>query len=177
MSRYLLGTDNGCTVAKAGLFTLDGSEVGAASRKIELITRQSGYAEKDMLKSRRATVEPIREVVEKSRVDPKDIACVGCTGHGNGLYLVDADGEPVRNAIGSMDSRARDYVEQRAAEGVDKAIRAKTMQSIWAGQPNALLAWLRDDEPDSNQRQLYTAKYDSYKKVIAALNPIWKALE
>jgi len=47
-----------------------------------------------------------------------------------------------------MDSRAREYVDKWLEDGVDDAIRPKTMQSLWPAQPNALLAWLRDNEPD-----------------------------
>lgn len=32
---------------------------------------------------------------------------------------------------------------------------AKTMQSIWAGQPVALLAWLKDFEPETLQKARY----------------------
>ncbi len=31
---------------------------------------------------------------------------------------------------------------------------AKTMQSIWAGQPVALLAWLKDFEPETLQKRV-----------------------
>jgi len=149
MPKYLLGTDNGCTVAKAALFTLDGKELAVASRKIETITPHLGWVEMDMLRSWQATVESIREVLAKANVDPKDIACIASAGHGNGLYLVDKAGRPVRNAISSTDARARKHIDQWAADGVDKAIRPKTMQAIWPAQPNALLAWLRDHEPDT----------------------------
>ena len=148
MAKYLLGTDNGCTVAKAALFTLEGEELAVASRKIDTITPQLGYVEMDMTRSWQATVESIREVLAKANVDPKEIVCVASAGHGNGLYLVDKDGNPVYNAISSTDARGRKYIDQWAADGVDKAIRPKTMQSIWPAQPNALLAWLRDNEPD-----------------------------
>ena len=148
MAKYLLGTDNGCTVAKAALFTLEGKELAVASRKIDTITPQLGYVEMNMLDSWQATVESIREVLDKAGVDPKDIACIASAGHGNGLYLVDKAGQPVYNAISSTDSRAREYSDRWIADGVDKAIRPKTMQAVWAAQPNALLRWLAENEPD-----------------------------
>jgi L-xylulokinase len=148
MAQYLLGTDNGCTVAKAALFTLDGRELAVASRKIDPITPKLGYVEMDMNRSWQATVESIREVLDKACVAPERIACVASAGHGNGLYLVDKEGRPVRNAISSTDARARKYADEWIAAGVDKAVRPKTMQSVWAAQPNALLAWLRDNEPE-----------------------------
>jgi L-xylulokinase len=152
MPKYLLGIDNGGTVSKAALFTLDGKEVAVAARKTELLTPKPGWTERDIDKVWQATAEAIKEVITKSGVPAGEIAALAPAGHGNGLYLVDKDGNPVRNAIMSMDSRARKYIDRWLKDGVDKAIRPKTMQSIWPAQPNALLAWLRDNEPEVMKR-------------------------
>lgn len=152
MSKYLLGIDNGCTISKAAIFTLDGKEVAVVSKRTETLTREPSWSERDIDKIWQETAEAIKEVKQKSGVAAKDIVCVAPTGHGNGLYLVDKQGKPVRNAIMSTDSRARCYIEQWQKEGVDKAVRPKTMQSIWPAQPNALLAWLRDNEPEVLKR-------------------------
>jgi len=152
MPKYLLGTDNGCTVAKAALFTLDGHEVAVASRKIDALTPHRGWSEMDMTASWAATAESIRNVLATARIDPRDIVCIASAGHGNGLYLVDKQGNPVRNAISSTDARARAYSDKWIADGLDKKIRPRTMQSIWAAQPNALLAWLRDNEPQTMKK-------------------------
>ena len=98
------------------------------------------------------TAEAVREAIAKAQIRPAEIACVACTGHGNGLYLVDQAGRPVRPAIRGADTRARAYIDRWLADGVDRAIRPKTMQAIWPAQPNALLAWMRDHEPQSLQR-------------------------
>ncbi len=152
MAQYLLGVDNGLTVAKAALFTADGQEIAVASRKTENFSPKPGWVEMDLDAMWQASAASIREVVAAASIDPREIAAVACTGHGNGIYLLDAEGKAVRNAISSSDSRARAYVERWAADGVDKAIRPKTMQSIWPAQPNALLAWLMDNEPEAIQR-------------------------
>ncbi len=148
MSKYLMGIDNGGTVSKAALFDLQGKEIAVASRKTGLLTPKPGWAERDIEQIWQAAAEAIKEVVSKSGVAADEIICVAPTGHGNGLYLVDENGKPVRNAIMSMDSRARGYIDKWQQEGIDKAIRPKTMQSIWPAQPNALLAWMRDNEPE-----------------------------
>jgi L-xylulokinase len=148
MAKYLLGTDNGCTMSKAALFTLDGREVAVASRKTETLTPRPGFLERDVPEMWASTAAAIKEVVGKSRVDPADIACVACAGHGNGLYLVDEQGNPVCNAILSTDSRARGIIDRWLADGVDKAVRPITMQSIWPAQPNALLLWLKENQPE-----------------------------
>jgi len=149
MPKYLLGIDNGSTMVKAALFTTEGKELGVASRKVNLLAPQPGWSEVDMDELWKTTAESIREALAQAAIDPKDVACVACTGHGNGLYLVDADGRPVRNAIRGADTRARGYIDRWLADGVDDAIRHKTMQAIWPAQPNAILAWMQDHEPES----------------------------
>jgi L-xylulokinase len=152
MPKYLLGTDNGGTIAKAALFILDGREVAAAGRKTEMFSPQPGWTERDCDRLWQATADSIREVLAQSGVDPADVAAVACTGHGNGLYLVDLDGRAVRNGIVSTDSRAKDYVARWYADGTHGRVLPHTMQSLWAGQPNSLLAWLRDHEPETLHR-------------------------
>ncbi|MHC4187516.1 MAG: FGGY-family carbohydrate kinase, partial [Planctomycetota bacterium] len=162
MAEYLLGIDNGGTVSKAAIFTLDGKEIAVASRKTETLTPKPGFAERDMETAWQATAEAISEAVEKSGISPDDISGIACAGHGNGIYLIDEDGKPVRGAIMSHDGRAREYIDQWLVDGVDKAIRPKTMQSIWPAQPNALLAWLRDNEPESIKKTKWVLMCKDY---------------
>ena len=148
MPTYLLGTDNGCTMSKAALFTLDGTEVAVASRKTDTLTPRPGFLERDVPDMWKSTAEAIREVITAAAIDPADVACVASAGHGNGLYLIDADGNPTCNAIMSTDSRAREITDRWLADGLDDAVRPKTMQSIWPAQPNALLLWLKQNQPE-----------------------------
>lgn len=152
MACYLMGIDNGGTLSKAALFDLAGREIAVASRKIEMLTPKSGYFERDSDRMWVATAESIREVIGKAGVNHEDIAAVACTGHGNGLYLTDKQGKPVRMAINSTDTRARSYIEKWQAQGLGEKVRPKTMQSLWPGQPNALLAWLKDNEPETMKK-------------------------
>ena len=149
MARYLVGVDNGGTMSKAAVFTEDGRELAAAARKVDILEPHSGWSERDMGAMWHGTAEAIREAIGKAGVDAAEIACVACTGHGNGLYLIGADGKPVRNGINSMDGRAADIVAQWKLDGVDARALPKTAQCIWPAQPNALLAWLREHEPQS----------------------------
>ena len=112
MGKYLLGIDNGGTVAKAALFDLAGKEIAVASSRTPALSPQAGWDEKDADKLWQATVESIRQLLAESKIDAAQIACIACTGHGNGIYLVDAAGRTVRRAIFSSDSRARAYVER-----------------------------------------------------------------
>ena len=152
MAKYLVGIDNGGTVSKAAVFTADGRELAVAGRPVASIVTVPGWNERDMNVLWQDTAAAIREAVEKSGVNPEDIACVTCTGHGNGLYLIDADGNPVRNGIYSSDGRAAAIIADWKARGIDAQALPKTAQCVWPAQPNALLAWLREHEPVSIQK-------------------------
>lgn len=142
-----MGIDNGGTMGKAALFTLEGKEIATASRKVNLILPKPGHNERDMNENWKGIAEAIREVIDKSGIDASEIAGVACCGFGNGLHLIDADGNPVRNAINSSDGRAQSYVESWLDDGIDAKVLPLTTQCLWPAQPNALLAWLRDNEP------------------------------
>ncbi|MGD0901016.1 MAG: FGGY family carbohydrate kinase, partial [Thermoguttaceae bacterium] len=85
MPQYLLGTDNGCTVAKAALFTLDGREVAVASRKNDTLSPQPGWTEIDMDGAWRATTASIRDVLANAffgafsdgRLFSPSMGCIG----------------------------------------------------------------------------------------------------
>ena len=149
MAGYLLGIDNGGSISKAVLFDLKGDEIAVACREVNQIQSFHGWNERDANEMWKDTFEIIREVLNKSKVNPKKVLAVACTGHGNGLYLVDEKGNPVRNSINSTDSRAQKYIENWRATGIEKNVLSLTAQSLWAGQPNALLAWLWDHEPET----------------------------
>jgi len=152
MTQYFLGIDNGGTLSKAALFRADGVEVASASRKVEILEPRPGWSERSADAVWRDTAAAIRELLDRTAIDPATIMAIACTGHGNGLYLVDADGVPVRNAINSMDGRAAEIVARWKQDGIDAKALPLTAQCVWPAQPNALLAWLRDHEPEAVAR-------------------------
>jgi L-xylulokinase len=145
---YLLGIDNGGTVTKAALYDTSGKERAVAGIKSDIVFPRPGYAEKDTEALWTANVRVIREVLQKTGVNAAQIAGIAVTGHGNGMYLVDGEGRSVYNAINSADSRASDYVQKWYTDGTHDRLLNRICQSIWPGQPVALLAWFQDRSPE-----------------------------
>jgi L-xylulokinase len=152
MGQYLLGIDNGSTVSKAALFDLHGKEIAVASCKADTEYPHPGWTERSMEMLWQSTASAIREVLAKSGVQPEEIAGIGNTGHGNGVYLLDKRGQPLRNGIQSMDSRAADIVTEWTQCNLHAQVFPFTIQSFWPAQPNALLAWLKQHEPQNYER-------------------------
>ena len=104
--KYLVGIDNGGTFSKAAIFDEEGNQISVASVPTETLTPKPGYTEKDLNELWRVNAQAVRQAVEKSGIDPSDIAGVSFSGAGKGLYMVGYDGKPSYNGIMSTDTRA-----------------------------------------------------------------------
>lgn len=69
---------------------------------------------------------------------------------------MDHSGTPVSPCIVSTDSRAAAQCRAFAESGAQRRIFPRTLQTIWAAQPAALLPWFRDNEKEILDR---SAKY------------------
>ena len=147
--KYFLGLDNGGTITKAALYTSCGEEVGIASIETRMITPRPGYTERDMEEMWEANCTVIRSVIQTTAVDPCDIAGLAVCGHGKGLYLWGKDNRPARHGIISTDNRAWEYPLRWNKNGIEEKVFSRTFQHILACQPVSLLAWLKDNEPDT----------------------------
>jgi L-xylulokinase len=151
----LLGIDAGLTAIKAALFDLAGRVVAVARITMPLSIEAHGRSEIDMATQWRATCQAIRSALEQAGVQGRQIAGIGVSGHGNGLYRLDRAGRPIEPAFSSMDHRALSSVGSFDAEA-RQTLKRVTLQNLWSGQPGILLRWLRDHEPET-YRQTGTA--------------------
>jgi L-xylulokinase len=160
--QYLLGLDNGGTVTKAALYSANGAEIAVAGTQVKPIMEKVGFVERDMDALWQANAKAIRDVLEKSAVNPSDIIGVAVTGHGCGAYFIDAEGKPACNGIISTDTRAKDYVERWNADGTYDTLLPLTMQIIWAGQTLPIVAWHKDHEPEVLKRAKWVLSCKDY---------------
>lgn len=145
---YLLGVDAGSTVTKVALYDDTGREIQVANRRIESIHPHTGWVERDMDVVWRQTCDAIREVLDGSSIDPSQVAAVGCTGHGNGAYLLDKSGKPLGHAIHAIDQRATSVLEALTNIGTLTTARRYTHQQAYAGQTAIVLSWLKQFQPE-----------------------------
>ncbi len=158
--KYYLGLDNGGTTTKAAIFSVDGEQLCSASVSTAMITPRADFVERDMEEMWQANCKVCRDALNAGGIDPADIAGVGICGHGKGLYLWGKDNRPARNGIISTDNRAYSYVGKWKADGTEKKVFDLSCQHIMACQPVALLAWLKDNEPEtySNIKWVFECK-------------------
>jgi len=146
---YMLCIDNGLSVGKAALIDASGNITGISSFKNEIIN-DGCFSEIDMELFYKKTANAIKEVIQNTGINPSQIISVANSGHGGGIYLVDSTGNPVRNAITSMDSRGERLIAKWKKEGIDSY--SKTYTNMWNGQAIPLLCWLKENERKNYDR-------------------------
>jgi L-xylulokinase len=148
----LLGIDNGLTVTKAVVFDAGGRQLAVARRRVPQSMPRPHFVERDMDGLWRATAEAIAEALARAGRPASDIAAVAATAHGDGLYLLDAATRPLGPGILSLDSRANETVARWTGTPLMEQALALTGQHPHVSAPSALLAWIRDEEPDRYAR-------------------------
>ena len=160
--KYLLGIDNGGTFSKAAIFDEDGKQISVASVPTVTLTPKPGYTEKDLDELWEVNARAVRTAIEKSGIDPKNIAGVSFSGAGKGLYMIGYDGKPSYNGIMSTDTRAWAQVERWYKDGTSKKVYEKTYQEILAVQPVSLLAWFKENQPEVLEKTKYIFAVKDY---------------
>lgn len=141
--------DAGTTVIKAVLFDHAGRELAVAREATAVRSPGRGRSEQDMDEVWRSVVTTVRAVVGAAGAR---VRAVAVTAQGDGAWLVDGDGRPVRPAVLWNDARGTAVVERWRRDGVlDEGFR-RTGCLGGAGLPHAVLTVLADEEPDAVAR-------------------------
>src|SRR5271165_1193236 len=160
--RHIIAFDAGGTAVKAALYDERGRECAVASAALAPLHPAPGRLERDPEVMWAALCGAARKVLDASGVAPSFIAAVGLTGYGDGLHLVDRNGEPVRNAILSPDQRAHGEVASWREQGLEARVVALTWHKLWAGKPLPLIAWLEKHEPHTLARAAHALMCKDY---------------
>ncbi|MFB2556948.1 FGGY-family carbohydrate kinase [Herbiconiux liangxiaofengii] len=150
--RYLLGVDAGQTAVKAVLHDEHLRPVGIGRRDSPVDRSVPRHAERPQEALWQAAAGAISDAIASSGIDPSAIAAVGITGHGDGLHLVTAAGEPVGPAITAMDSRAHAEAAELASDAdLMRVVLERSGQEPTPGAAGNLLRWLLRHDPERVQ--------------------------
>lgn len=144
-----IAIDAGTTVIKAVAFSRTGEELALSRANTEVLRPQDEYSEQSQESVWNAVASTVREAAQQCS---EPIEGIVSTAQGDGCWLVDASGIPVRNAILWNDGRAHEIVERwREEDVIGQAFRISGSAS-YPGLPNAILRWLSLYEPQSLTR-------------------------
>lgn len=146
MAEVIIGVDGGTTAVKAVAFDLEGEIVATHHESVPVKYGKAGEAEQDMGQIWDAVARCLREVT--SELHDSEILGVGLTGQGDGVWLIDAEGNPVRPAANWLDGRASQRVNEWEADGRAEKVHKVTGTTIFGGLFPVLLEELSASEPE-----------------------------
>jgi xylulokinase len=148
----VLGIDAGTTAVKAVLYSLEGETLAAGHRAVTVIRTPDGAAESDIDLVWEAVVGAVRQALSQARSAAPDVVAIGVTGQGDGAWLIDVDGRPVRPAALWLDGRGADRVTAWQRDGRDAAVIAATGSASFPGTLPVLLDGFAETEPETLAR-------------------------
>ncbi len=145
--KYVLGIDLGTSGTKTVLFDQEGRGQASCTVEYPMYQPHNGWAEQDPMDWYNAAVTTIRSVLEKSGVNPADVAALGISGQMHGLVMLDEKGQVLRRSIIWCDQRtAKECDEIHAKVGREKLISI-TANPALTGFTLSKLLWVRNNEP------------------------------
>ncbi len=141
--------DLGTSVIKTVAFDDSGTAIALARQKTEVFRPKPSYSEQDMLSVWDAVVFTLRRVIHQLH---EEVHMIALTGQGDGCWLISPAGEPTGPAILWNDGRAADLVECWRQAGLLEQVFRINGSLQFAGLPHAILAWLKQHEPERVER-------------------------
>lgn len=145
-----MGIDVGTTVTKAAVYADNGRLISLETRPSRVIRPHSGWSEQDMNEVWRVTQDCMRAAAAEA--PGATFASIGVCAQGDGLWTLDKDLRPVRNAILWNDSRGDDLILDWIADGTSAKLSRFSRTSNWPGTAGTIFRWLKDNEPDNAAR-------------------------
>jgi erythritol kinase len=144
----LIGIDAGTSVIKSVAFTTTGEQIAIAAIPNMYETLTDGGVEQDMMRTWRDTAQTLKQLSEKIPKLASRLVAISVTGQGDGMWLIDKDGDPVAPAWLWLDARAASIAEEFTRHADYSAHYKRTGTGVNACQMSIHLAWMARHRPE-----------------------------
>lgn len=174
---YVIAHDMGTSSDKAVLVDFNGSIIAEAKADYPIYYPYPAWAEQEPAEYWQAVCKSSRDLLKKTKVDPKEIKGIVFTTQAMGIIPVDENGNALYRNISWVDGRA-----EKQAQSLMKRLGGKTLFTLLAGTPImgkdvvAKLEWIKEERPDIYRRTRYFLdvngflKYKCTGKMVAELS-------
>ncbi len=150
MSIYL-GIDAGTTRLKAALVDENGNILAMADRNVEVLRPFECACEMDMQALWRQLCGLTRELSEKAPAQWRAIRGIGICAQGDGMWPIDAAGQPVGRAILWNDTRTRETGIECNQE-IGEFLVSRCSTALFSGAYPVILQWMKQNQPEEYAR-------------------------
>ena len=147
---YTLGIDIGTFESKGVLVDGDGEIVASAARQHEMLVPREGWAEHRAEEDWWGDLVAItREILESSRIDPGEIAAMGCSAIGPCMLPVDRQGNPLMNGVlYGVDTRSEKEIEEITQRYGEDSLIAGCGNALTSQSVGPKIMWLKRNHGD-----------------------------
>jgi xylulokinase len=146
---YLIGVDIGTMGTKAAVFDTEGNLLASAYEESILHHPRPGWVEQDPDDLYGSSVRTIQECVEKSGIDPADVAALAFDGQMSGIGTVDEEWGTPTPYDSWLDTRCKPYIEMMKPH-------AEQIVQISGGPPTYChgpkILWWKHEQPEVFER-------------------------
>ncbi len=149
-TQYLVGVDLGTSATKSSIYQTDGTLVAQASAEVPLYYPQPGVVEQENDDFYATALQTIRQCIEQSGLDPRQIAAIAFDSQMAGVGSIDGDFEPATRFDSWLDMRCQPYIEQ-----IDKHF-GEQVTRLTGGPPTCdhgpKIVWWKEEQPAAYAR-------------------------
>ena len=147
MEKYILSIDAGTSSSRAILFDKNAKPVEIAQYEFKQIFPKEGWVEHDPIEIWSTQLKAIRDVIKKSKIDPKNIDSIGITNQRETTVIWNKKtGQPLYNAIVWQDRRTANYCDNLKKDNKTELIQNKTGLVIDAYFSATKIKWILDND-------------------------------
>jgi xylulokinase len=146
---YILAMDIGTQSARTALFDAGGRQLASTGRDYALETPAPGWAQQNPRWWWEASAQNIRDLLDRTGVDPAEILCVGVDSQMHATIPIDQEGRVLVTTVQLWcDKRTADLVDDYSRHPALPGMRAlagNLPTTAWLGFK---IAWLRQHQPE-----------------------------
>lgn len=153
MAGYVLGIDQSTQGTKALLFDKAGALLCRADLPHEQIIDDKGWVEHDPEEIYKNTVQAVKDLVKKAKIDKGDIKVLGISNQRETALIWDRDtGKPVYNAVVWQCARGASICEEIEQQGQAAKVRSRTGLQLSPYFSAAKIAWILRNAPGAQEK-------------------------
>jgi xylulokinase len=147
---YLLGVDLGTSSTKSALYTVDGKLVAESTLEVPVYYPSPGVVEQDNDDFYKTAARTVKECIQESGIDPKQIAAIAFDSQMAGIGTVDENFNPASRFDSWLDMRCQPQIEYMDENYGDLITRLTGCPPTCDHGPKIL--WWKEEKPEVYQR-------------------------
>lgn len=145
---YLIGIDIGMTELKTILFDKNGNIVSNSSNELRVITK-GDFIECDFVEYFNVLLKVLKEVVDISKVKPRNIKGISISSQAETFVLTDDNYTPLDLGISYVDNRATGQAQSiNSYFGTEFLYKNTGLPEIFPGYPAPKILWIKENRRD-----------------------------